>query len=379
MKTFSAYLLCAAALLFTNALSAEQVYSCCHGDQHSETRIIASTDIENDPAAAFSIGEFIILQVDSIDELLAAFRQEPLYLWINGICYTNLPARYIDQSCNRIFFQLTRDTIESSPWTVLYTYGHYDETSKLAAVSIGTGKERLTCCWPIALNTSENWMIFAGVLLLLSLHFLTMYLAKHLLRDTLPLSQVKNYTVLYKRKKNNEPLGENEIYFGDIPYSLSRAQLLFWNVIVIFAVIYVWMWTDDLVAPTGTVLMIIGISGGTNLIGRIIDQSRAKKKTEEVEQEQTTDAAVPADDGKITVRDFYNEGYKSKGFLTDILSDGGSISIHRFQLVIFTAIIGIYFIWQVVYNLNMPQFSDTILLLMGISSSTYAGVKLTEK
>lgn len=382
MKKLISFLPWIALLFVTNTLSAKQVYSCCHGEHPGETHIVASTDIENDPSVGFCIGDFLVLQVDHIEELKAANEADKLYLWINGICYTNVPLRYIDHSCNRLYFQLDRDTAQQSPWTVLYTYGHYDETSKLAAVSIGTDKDRLTSCWPIALHTSEDWMILVGIMLLASLFCLTVYLGRHLLRDTLPLAQVKNYKVLYKRKKNGEALGENEIYFSDIPFSLSRAQLLFWNVIVIFAIIYVWMWTDELVAPTGTVLMIIGISGGTNLIGRIIDQNRTKKQAEKIEETQQTPApgdAAPADDGKITVRDFYNEDYKSKGFLTDILSDGGSISIHRFQLVIFTAIIGIYFIWQVIYSLNMPQFSDTMLLLMGISSSTYAGVKITEK
>ena len=381
MKKLTSFLLFVSLLFLNGTLSGKQVYSCCHGEHPRESRIIKSTDIENDASVHYSIGDFIILQVDHPDSLLKTFDSgQKLYLWINGVCYANVPVRYIDRSCNRFFFQLDRDTSSSSPWTVLYTYGHYDEISKLAAVSIGTNKDRLTGCWPVALYTTEWWMVLIGILLIAGLCCLTGYLGMRLLRDTLPLAQVKDYKLLYKRPKNGEELGKNEIYFGDIPYSLSRAQLLFWNMIVIFAIIYVWMWTDELVAPTGTVLLIIGISGGTNFIGRIIDQNRAKKQAEQVEQAapQAGAGAANAGDGKITVADFY-ANYKSRGFLTDIMSDGGgSISIHRFQLLIFTAIIGIYFVWQVIYGLSMPQFSSTVLVLMGISSSTYAGVKLTE-
>jgi hypothetical protein len=69
----------------------------------------------------------------------------------------------------------------------------------------------------------------------------------------------------------------------------------------------------------------------------------------------------------------------SKGFVRDILSDGGGYSFHRYQIVAWTIVLGIIFISSVYNNLTMPEFSTTLLGLMGISSGTYIGFKFPEK
>jgi hypothetical protein len=70
----------------------------------------------------------------------------------------------------------------------------------------------------------------------------------------------------------------------------------------------------------------------------------------------------------------------SQGFLRDILSDAGDgISIHRFQMFAWTLILGLIFVGSVYKDLGMPEFSATLLGLMGISSGTYLGFKLPEK
>jgi hypothetical protein len=70
---------------------------------------------------------------------------------------------------------------------------------------------------------------------------------------------------------------------------------------------------------------------------------------------------------------------KTKGFLTDIMSDENGISIHRFQMVGWTVILTLVFVHGVWTNLTMPEFSDTLLTLMGISSGTYIALKIPEK
>ena len=70
----------------------------------------------------------------------------------------------------------------------------------------------------------------------------------------------------------------------------------------------------------------------------------------------------------------------SQGFLTDVLSDAtDGISIHRFQMFAWTIILGVIFISSVYKELAMPEFSVTLLGLMGISSGTYLGFKFPEK
>ena len=49
----------------------------------------------------------------------------------------------------------------------------------------------------------------------------------------------------------------------------------------------------------------------------------------------------------------------------DLLSEGGLISFHRFQIFVWTLVLGIIFIVSVYNELAMPQFSATLLGLLG--------------
>ena len=69
----------------------------------------------------------------------------------------------------------------------------------------------------------------------------------------------------------------------------------------------------------------------------------------------------------------------SQGLLRDILRDGSGYSFHRFQIFAWTIVLGIMFVSSVYNNLTMPEFSATLLGLMGISSGTYIGFKFPEK
>lgn len=139
-------------------------------------------------------------------------------------------------------------------------------------------------------------------------------------------------------------------------FSLSRAQLAFWTFIVLISAIFVFGTTRKLIDVTNTALVLLGISAGTTAAGRIIDQSdivnpRVSKRIQDVE---------------------------SKGFILDILSDRGGISIHRVQTVVFNILVGLVFIYEVLQSLELPEFDNGILFLLGLSSVTYSGIKATE-
>jgi hypothetical protein len=68
----------------------------------------------------------------------------------------------------------------------------------------------------------------------------------------------------------------------------------------------------------------------------------------------------------------------SNGFFIDILSDGDGISFHRFQIAVWTVVLGCVFVWGVYRNMAMPDFDPSLLTLMGISSGTYVGFKIPE-
>jgi hypothetical protein len=69
----------------------------------------------------------------------------------------------------------------------------------------------------------------------------------------------------------------------------------------------------------------------------------------------------------------------SMGFLRDILSDGNGVSFHRFQILAWTIVLGIMFLSSVYNGLTMPEFSASLLGLMGLSSGTYIGFKFPEQ
>jgi hypothetical protein len=69
----------------------------------------------------------------------------------------------------------------------------------------------------------------------------------------------------------------------------------------------------------------------------------------------------------------------SRSFLMDVLSDEHGISLHRFQMFIWTIVLGVLFGVGVYNNLAMPSFSSTLLTLMGISAGTYLGFKIPER
>ena len=146
------------------------------------------------------------------------------------------------------------------------------------------------------------------------------------------------------------------------PYSLSRFQLAFWSLLVVAAYIFIWMITEELDTITGSVLVLLGIGSGTALGATLIDAGKQAPEG----TAKASDAAPPA------------KPRASAGFLTDLVSDDNGVSLYRFQLVVWTLVLGVIFCSSVYNGLEMPQFSTTLLGLMGLSSGTYLGFKVPE-
>lgn len=150
------------------------------------------------------------------------------------------------------------------------------------------------------------------------------------------------------------------------PYSWSRVQLAWWTVIILSAFIAILFSYNEAPTLTTSTVVLLGISAATTAVARTIDVS---------------DAASPA-----TVATPPAEG---SNFILDILSDQNGVSIHRFQTVVFNFVFGCWFIVTVLENLHnmpedginaiMPDFATTNLVLLGLSSATYAALKTTEK
>lgn len=141
------------------------------------------------------------------------------------------------------------------------------------------------------------------------------------------------------------------------PYSLSRSQLAYWTVIIISSFIYVLI-KDGFTVPvlSNANLILLGIAMGTTATAKVIDNSQQQNGTRHQDQ-------------------------PSQGFFLDILSDENGVSIHRLQHVIWSIIVGVIYIHFVAKSTVLPDdtiLTNQILILMGISTGAYVGVKATE-
>ena len=141
------------------------------------------------------------------------------------------------------------------------------------------------------------------------------------------------------------------------PYSLSRTQFAFWTVVVLFCFFYVWILKGTTIEISGNVLALLGISAGTALGGKLLDQKDLR-------------------DPQIKHR--HQEDNDTRSFLLNIISDEHGISIHRFQNVVFSIAIACYFLFSVVNEKQFPELDGGLMTLMGISSGTYLALKSKE-
>jgi hypothetical protein len=206
------------------------------------------------------------------------------------------------------------------------------------------------------------------------------------------------------------------------PYNLGRVQMAFWFFLIYASYMTIWLITDALDTITASLLALMGISAGTALSEALIDSSKLSTDTDQLvkrtAEKQALEQSIPELQNQITGlntrtnllpedisnRDSLNQQLQdrrqrlaqvnqevqrftrstesgvSKGFLYDILSDnGGGYSFHRYQICAWTIVLGIMFISSVYNDLTMPEFSATLLGLMGISSGTYIGFMFPEQ
>jgi hypothetical protein len=199
------------------------------------------------------------------------------------------------------------------------------------------------------------------------------------------------------------------------PYSLALTQMTFWYFLVVSAMIILFLITKEFPDVNSTVLILIGISSLTALSSEAINYNKlsevkkklvslkAEKKTlsnriteikdklkqeSELEPSEKLELEKEKKDSEIKLYEIIqsipqynasNKVYFSKGFLRDLVSDATGVSLHRFQIAVWTLLFGFYFCYSVWNDLKMPELDPTYLALMGISSGTYIGFKIPEQ
>jgi hypothetical protein len=247
----------------------------------------------------------------------------PILLYINGMPVNEIQAYSINKTDSTISFNLHRGSetlkrfrlnIFSPAIPVSFSFGLKGANPVATSLTLAKTKLRFIS------NTSLATMVIMIIVMLFTFKWL---LKTNLIRVT----------------------------HSNSKYSLGLAQLLFWIVLIAFSFTYIYLLTDGLHPITGSVLTLLSISlttsGGSRVVDKVIDPERMYKS-------------------------------ESHGFITDVLSDSEGYSVHRVQMAIWTVILGLVFCYEVIMNLAMPQFDTNLLLLMGISSSGYIGLKAVE-
>lgn len=135
------------------------------------------------------------------------------------------------------------------------------------------------------------------------------------------------------------------------PYGLGRAQMAWWFFLVVLSYTFIWLVTGDRDTIPPSILGLMGISSATALAAVLVP---------------TADAETG--------------GRRSAGWWKDLVSDeDGQLALDRLQIVVWTFVLSGIFLFSVIWELTMPEFSATLLALMGISSGTYIGFKLPQK
>jgi hypothetical protein len=309
----------------------------------------------NDPLK-YSIDDYLVVHFKENIDSLIRFKYDSILLWIDSIPFPDLKIWRSNSCSNSLIFHLLRDTADNSSWNYLYSFSNRGcfKAYKDVSVQIGTYKSCIASGTKrIHLYIRECWMMIVGYLFIVALICFAYWLVKqeYILRDT---SMVEDTVQLVK--KYSDPPNPNEVLKQDLPFSVSKTQLLFWTFLVSIGFVFIWLNTDDLAAITTSTALLLGISGGTSVLSKLIENKPAPRLS----------AAQ------------FKEIPRTQNFFKDILSSDIGFSPARVQMVTFTAFIGFYFGWYVVYYLKLPDFSQGILLLLGVSNLTYAGIKLSE-
>ncbi len=152
------------------------------------------------------------------------------------------------------------------------------------------------------------------------------------------------------------------------PFSLSRTQMAVWTIVIantMFFYFFAGVEGFSKIQLDQSLLILLGISAGTTLFANGMDG---------------------AQQNYIRHQNSYSEG-----FWTDLVSDQHGICVHRFQNVLFNIIGLIGFIFAAFhideiysaakmneYWSHIPTVNTQLLLLMGISSSAYLTMRVSE-
>jgi hypothetical protein len=356
------------------------------------------------------IGDRVQVQIQNLAEAVEKDGLNPrkLALYLDGRVMPDIYAEMVgDRTSNVLEFILERTDKSKQAWLPLLGSPHH--SIRKVTLSVGyADKEQIPAVDPTSPPTL-NLRVFhfarfvactIGLVILLGL-FIWLARSSDLLRD----STLVELTDTSKQK----------------PYSLARVQMAVWFFLVLSSLLFINLITDDYNTVTDQAVILIGIGAGTALGATVIDIGKRnvvnreeaslnglKAETATLSKEilvitSRIAAKSPADSHDVSALKAFTDKaversareaeaeyriknassaaiitYPSDGLLLDLLTDANGVNFHRFQMLVWTVVLGFLFCVGVYRNLAMPEFNETLLALMGISSGTYLGFKIPE-
>jgi hypothetical protein len=304
-----------------------------------------------------NLGRKVTITVTDASALVALARQKSkqLALFVNGNELPDVQPSGRDLQLSTFEFLVERTSANKNVWAPLLK-SPVSQSVRPLRLSVGVQGETplpvdsavpTTYLWVIGWNWwTISWLVIFSILLLIFV-----------------LCAIYSNVLKTPEKQPN----------GRLPYSLSRTQAAFWLFIVAISFVFIWAITGDVSTLNGSVLGLIGISAATYLAAAITEKGQ---NTPQAPLNPPSSPANPVPNAILKIQNIRFVGR----FLVDLLSDTGSggVSIHRFQIFVWTIVVGIIFMVSVFNELSMPELNGTLLALMGISSATYIGSKLNE-
>ena len=294
------------------------------------TAVAGAAGVNEDPRQVY-LGDWVVVSVCHLDALVrdAEAQQQSITLYIEGLD-TGVEPSGIDIETGTLTFVLDRNAKNKEIWRQFLYNPLFDHDATLR-ISVGIAGDR-----PLPRTAGAN----------MSLRLKKIYVDYWTMTWLALLIVVAIALVVYARR--SDMLRDGPSVDGVYqPYSLARVQMAWWFFLLVVGYVFIWLVTGEADSIAPSLLGLVGISAATALAAvAMTSPSRRGPRA-------------------------------SKGFVHDLISDDrGIVALDRLQVVVWTLVLGGIFLTAVLWDLTMPEFSATMLALMGISSGTYIGFKL---
>jgi hypothetical protein len=334
------------------------------------------------------MGDTLTAKISNFDTLeqAATAANKPIVLFLDGSALADVACEPdpVDPTLVRFHLQRTADPGNRAAWSRilgrplariprLTVAVGLEDASTVASPALVGGRP-LAVEFPMFWRSAKKSLLLVGLTIVLAAGLFAAGRGSAMLRDA----------------AFPPPAGE------PAPYSLGRTQMAWWFVNIAVAFLLIWAATGAVDTITPQLLALMGISAATGFSAAIVDSGKrteadaeADKARLQGQEAKTRLAADPANpqlqeaatdaDTKLAAATRRQVGPAASGsLLNDLLTDANGYSLHRLQILVWTIIVTIVFWATVWHDLEMPELSETLLGLMGISSLTYLGFKLPE-